>query len=309
MDVYKKITDLTIKYPNMVVALGMFDGVHAGHQSIIRHAVSLANELNGKAIVFTFANHPLSVLAPPSLPPQIGGEELRELRMRKLGVDAIVSVPFDAALAQIKPEAFLQLLQKYFKPKYVVTGENYTFGVKGQGDQALLKKLGPKYGFRPEICQDVLVNGRHVSSTRIRSLIDAGELAAANKCLGYPFTIVGEVRHGDERGRTIGFPTANLAIEPQRVMLPNGVYVVKVVYAGKVYAGMANIGDNPTFTGCYRRIEVNIHEFAQNIYGKKLEVSFLKNLRNEVKFSSVDELVKQLTCDKEAVEKYWQQLK
>ncbi|WP_367183166.1 bifunctional riboflavin kinase/FAD synthetase [Selenomonas sp.] len=297
--------DLTKKYPCLTVALGMFDGVHIGHQSIISHAVELAQRIGGKSVVFTFSNHPLSVLAPKQMPPQIGNNILREERLQELGVDILIAMPFTKDFASRRPEEFLDILRQNLAPRYVVTGPNYTFGYKGKGTQRMLLRAGEEYGFTAEICPAVLRNGRPVSSTRIRSLLAEGDLHKASDFLGYPFTVVERVIHGDERGRVIGFPTANLAIREQRVMLPNGVYAVGIRFQGKSYNGVANIGDNPTFKGCNRRIEVNIEDFQGNLYDKLIAVEFWEKLRDEVQFSSVEQLVKQIKKDKEKAKIYW----
>ena len=306
MEVYNKLTDLTKKYPRLTVALGMFDGVHIGHQSIIRRAVELARTIDGRSVVFTFSNHPLSVLAPQALPPQIGNNSLREQRLAELGVDILISIPFTKEFASRRPEEFLELLRQNLAPYYVVTGPNYTFGNKGKGTQRMLMRSGLEYGFTAEICPAVLRDGRPVSSTRIRKLLSEGDLQTASDFLGYPFTVIERVIHGDERGRVIGFPTANLAISEQRVMLPNGVYAVGVTYQGKHYNGVANIGNNPTFKGCNRRIEVNIDAFSGNIYDMLIAVEFLVKLRDEVKFDGVEQLVRQIKKDKEKARNYWQ---
>lgn len=308
MKVFSKLTALSREYKNIVVALGMFDGVHIGHQSIIRRAVELAREIDGTAVVFTFSNHPLSVIAPIALPKQIGNNLLRERRLAEIGVDVLVSIPFTKDFAANSPEDFLELLRTYFAPRYVVTGPNYTFGSKGKGTQRQLVREGSEYGFEAEVCQAVLRDGRPVSSTRIRALIDLGNLEETNDFLGYPFTVVDRVIHGDKRGRTLGFPTANLAIPDERVMLPNGVYACEVIYAGQHYAGLANIGNNPTFEGCNRRLEVNIQDFDQNIYDKVVEVRFLAKLRDERKFKGIDALVSQMHRDKENARKYWRKI-
>ena len=306
MEVYNKLIDLTKKYPRLTVALGMFDGVHIGHQSIIRRAVELAKKINGRSVVFTFSNHPLSVLAPQALPPQIGNNTLREQRLKELGVDILLSIPFTKEFASRRPEEFLELLRLNLAPYYVVTGPNFTFGYKGKGTQRMLLRSGLEYGFTAEICPAVLRDGRPVSSTRIRKLLAEGDLQTASDFLGYPFTVIERVIHGDERGRIIGFPTANLAISEQRVMLPNGVYAVGLNYQGKHYNGVANIGNNPTFKGCNRRIEVNIEAFSANIYDMLIAVEFLAKLRDEVKFDGVEQLVRQIKKDKEKARSYWQ---
>lgn len=305
MQVFSKLTDLTRVYPGAVVALGMFDGVHIGHQSIIRRAVQLAEQIHGYALVFTFSNHPLSVVAPDALPQQIGNSVLRQQRLQEEGVDALISVPFTQEFAAIRPERFLQMLQQYLAPRYVVTGPNYTFGAGGKGTQRQLLREGGRYGFQVEICPAVLRAGRPVSSTRIRRLLSAGKLSEANDFLGYPFTVMDRVIHGDRRGRTLGFPTANLAIPDDRVMLPNGVYAAEAVYEGMCYGALANIGSNPTFPGCSRRLEVNIQGFSKDIYDRMLEVRFLGKLRDEKRFAGAEQLIRQMRRDRKAAELWW----
>lgn len=305
MQVYHKLKDFTQKYPRVSVALGMFDGVHIGHQSIIRRAVELARKVHGTSAVFTFSNHPLSVLSPEHMPLQIGTEALKEQQACELGVDLFVCIPFTCDFAQRTPEEFLALLRDDFAPRYVVTGPNYTFGQKGRGTHRQLLREGADYGFHAEICPAVLRGGRPVSSTRIRALIADGNLDEANDFLGHPFRLVERVIHGDRRGRTIGFPTANLPIQPQAAMLPNGAYAVRVQAGGRWYGGMANIGDNPTFAGCNRRVEVHIEGFSGDLYDRVIVVDFLAKLRDEQKFSNVDQLVRQLKKDLMNAEKVW----
>lgn len=305
MQVYHKLKDFTKKYPRMAVALGMFDGVHIGHQSIIRRAVDLARSAAGTSAVFTFSNHPLSVLSPQHMPLQLGTEALKEQLIGELGVDVLVSIPFTREFAQRTPEEFLELLRADFAPRFVVTGPNYTFGQRGRGTHRQLLRDGPAYGFQTEICPAVLRGGRIVSSTRIRALIAEGELAMANDFLGHPFRLVERVIHGDRRGRTLGFPTANLPILPGVAMLPNGAYAVRVAYDGQWYGGMASIGSNPTFEGCSRRVEVNIADFSADIYDRELTVDFLAKLRDEQRFASAEQLVRQLTKDRARAAAIW----
>ena len=304
MQVYHKLKDFTREFPRISIALGMFDGVHIGHQSIIRRAVELAGA-DGTSAVFTFGNHPMSVLSPERMPLQIGTEALKEQQAAELGVDLFVSIPFTREFAQRTPEAFLALLRDDFAPRYVVTGPNYTFGQKGRGTQRQLLREGRDYGFQAEICPAILRDGRPVSSTRIRALIADGRLAEANDFLGHPFRVIERVIHGDRRGRTIGFPTANLPIGAHAAMLPNGAYAVRVRVGGTWYGGMANIGSNPTFDGTNRRIEANIAAFDDDLYDQEITVDFLAKLRDEQKFSSADQLVRQLKKDQANAEKIW----
>lgn len=297
MEIIKKITALTKKYPRPVVALGMFDGVHLGHASVIRHAIDISKEIDGTAIVFTFSNHPLSVIDPDAAPLIIGSKNLRREIFANMGVDVLIEIQFTKEFSKKSPEEFLELLQDKIAPAYVVTGPNYTFGRFGRGNGRLLLREAENYGFKAEVCQTFTVDRKIVSSTRIRALIAAGDLTSANQFLGRYFTYAGKVVDGDKRGRKIGFPTANLEIADHRAMLPNGAYIVRVKVRGKFYNGIANVGDNPTFKVARRRLEVFIDDFSENIYGEEIFVSFVSKLRDEKIFASVEELKAQLNED------------
>ena len=300
MKIYTKITDIKNKYKKIVVALGMFDGMHIGHQSIVHRAMELAEGMDGQCVVFTFSNHPLSVVAPERMPLQIGSPDLRNAILERMGVEVVFNISFTKEFSRISPNKFMEILQDNLAPLYVVTGANFTFGYQGKGNQRLLMRAGKDYGFCAEICPTILDCGRAISSTRIRELLKNGELPVVNEFLGRPFTFLGRVVHGDRRGRTLGFPTANLMIPDYCAMLPNGVYAVRVLYDEKIYDGVANIGNNPTFEGCYHRLEVHILDFQKDIYDKPLHVFFLQKLRDEKKFNSAEHLVKQLHKDKMA---------
>ena len=301
MEIIRKLTGLTKKYPRPVVALGMFDGVHLGHASVIRHAVDKARDIDGTALVFTFSNHPLSVIAPENAPLMIGSRNLRRDIFADMGVDVLIEIPFTKELSKKSPEEFLELLRDKIAPAYVVTGQNYTFGRFGRGNGRMLLREGESYGFKAEVCQTYTVDRKSVSSTRIRALIAAGDLASANQLLGRNFTYAGEVVNGDRRGRKLGFPTANLEIADHRAMLPNGAYSVRVKVRGQTYRGIANIGDNPTFKVARRRLEVFIDDFSGDIYGEEIFVSFVNKLRDEKTFASVEELKAQLNEDLRAM--------
>ena len=297
MEIVKKISGLTKKYPRPVVALGMFDGVHRGHASVINHAIEIAKKIAGTAIIFTFSNHPLTIIAPNDAPLMIGSKNLRREIFSAMGIDVLIEIPFTKDFSKKSPEEFLELLQEKIAPTYVVTGPNYTFGRFGRGNGRLLLRECENYGFKAEVCQSFNVDRKIVSSTRIRALIAAGDLISANQLLGRNFTYAGKVVNGDKRGRKIGFPTANLEISDKKAMLPNGVYVVRVKVRKNFYNGIANIGDNPTFKVAKRRLEVFIDNFSKNIYGEEIFVSFISKIRDEKTFSSVDELKNQLNED------------
>ena len=297
MEIIKKISGLTQKYKNPVVALGMFDGVHLGHQSVISRAVEVAKKIGGTSIVFTFSNHPLTVLSPEDAPLMIGSRSLRRDIVESLGVEVLIEIPFTKEFSKKTPEEFLNLLQEKIAPAYVVTGQNFTFGRYGKGNGRMLLREGENYGFKAEICTTVTVGKKNVSSTRIRALIAEGDLISANELLGRNFTYVSTVVNGDKRGRKLGFPTANLEIEDTRAMLPNGVYIVEVKLKNNFYRGIANIGDNPTFKVAKRRLEVFIDNFSGDIYGEEIAVSFIQKIRDEKIFNGVEELKAQLNED------------
>ena len=305
MEVIKKLSALTKNFPSPVVALGMFDGVHRGHASVIRRAVEVAQKISGTAMVFTFANHPLSVLSPETAPLMIGSRSLRREIFESLGVEVLIEIPFTKELSRRSPEEFLELLREKISPAYVVTGPNYTFGRLGKGNGRLLLREGENYGFRAEICPAVTVDKKTVSSTKIRALIAEGNLSEANELLGRNFTYVSKVVNGDKRGRRLGFPTANLEIEDHRAMLPNGVYIVRVKVGGDFYSGIANVGDNPTFKVAKRRLEVFIDNFSGDIYGEEIAVGFISKIRDEKTFASVDELKAQLNEDLAALRRFF----
>ena len=297
METIKKISGLTKKYSRPVVALGMFDGVHLGHASVIGRAIEIAKKIKGTAMVFTFSNHPLTILEPQAAPLMIGSRSLRREIVESLGVEVLIEIPFTKELSRKMPEEFLNLLQEKISPSYVVTGQNFTFGRYGKGNGRMLLREGENYGFKAEICTTVTVGKKNVSSTRIRALIAEGDLISANELLGRNFTYVSTVVNGDKRGRKLGFPTANLEIEDSRAMLPNGVYIVEVKVKNNFYRGIANIGDNPTFKVAKRRLEVFIDNFGGDIYGEEIAVSFVKKIRDEKIFSGVEELKAQLNED------------
>ena len=303
MEKYKELVDFPSKHPNIVVALGMFDGIHIGHQAIIRTAVEKAQEIKGTALVFSFANHPRSIIAPEHTPRRIASDAMRLRILKNLGVDALVEIPFTSDFAETEPDDFIRLLRRYFSPRYIVVGENYTFGRSGVGTPELLHEASRTYGFRLIVCSSVMRDRAPVSSTRIRALIENGDLHRVNEYLGYPFSINGIVIHGQARGRRLGFPTANLALYEAYERLPNGVYAATVLYQEKVYRAVANIGNNPTFDGCDRRLEVHILDFSGDLYGAEIMVSFYERIRNEQRFSSVDDLIHQIAKDKETVER------
>lgn len=297
MQIFSTILNLTKRYPNAVVALGTFDGVHIGHQNIIKKAIELAREIHGTSIVFTFSNHPIGIISPKRCPLRIADNEYKEKLMEKLGVDVLVNIPFTESFLKLTPTEFLNLLRENFSPRYIVVGPNYSFGYQGEGNPDFLTKAGDHFGFIPAIHPAVHVERRTVSSTKIRRLIAEGKIPEANQLLGIRFKLRGKVVYGDQRGRLLGFPTANLTIEPNRAIPNNGVYAVYTIVLEKRYDAIANIGTNPTFKGLHRHIEVHILDFSEDIYGQEIEIEFIEKLRNEQPFRNAEELVEQIRLD------------
>ncbi|MBP2650266.1 MAG: riboflavin biosynthesis protein RibF [Firmicutes bacterium] len=304
MKICNQLSELESKSVKTTVALGTFDGVHIGHQKIIGQAVDMAKQTNTVSVVFTFQNHPLSVIDPDQCPPQIDSLESKTALIKKLGVDILLQVPITDEFLNLSPDKFIDLLCQYLNPACLVVGPNYSYGYKGAGDHELLKKAGLKRGFAVIVHPPVYVGNTLVSSTTIRQYIQAGKVELAAELLGRPHQIKGPVINGDKRGRELGFPTANLSLQDGCIMPNDGVYAVYVDLDGRKYPAVANIGNNPTFNGVSHRTEIHIIDFAQDLYGQQLIVAFMAKIRDEVKFSGIEELKKQLSHDIKTARQY-----
>ncbi len=298
MEVWEKLAAIPPAYQRGIMALGTFDGLHLGHQQVIRRALEWAARESRPGLVLTFRNHPLSVIDPDRAPRCIETVEARRELLERLEVDFLIELPFTLELAATSAGDFLRLLAETAAPAGLVVGENFSFGAGRQGTSARLREAAAAFDIRAEIVPLAMAEGAVISSTRIRELLAAGELQAVNDLLGRPFSICGEVRHGDARGRLLGFPTANLSLEPGRAMLPQGAYAVRVRFSGRDRFGIANIGNNPTFEGKESRLEIHLFDYAGDLYGVRLKVMFVERLREERHFGSVDALRRQL-CDDE----------
>jgi riboflavin kinase/FMN adenylyltransferase len=272
------------------VAVGEFDGVHLGHREVIR----------GADTVLTFEPHPRQVVAPDAAPKLLTSLEIKTDLIAGLGVRELVVIPFDRSFAAQGPQAFIDdvLVAKLGATK-VSVGENFRFGHKAKGDADLLRRQD---AFEPRVVPLVEVDGEIVSSTHIRGLVVAGDLEKANRFLGSPFQLRGTVVHGDERGRELGYPTANLVPDPAYVTPGHGVYAARAVtHDGATHAAAVNIGVRPTFvTGRGELIEAYLLDFSGDLYGTELQLAFLKRLRGEKRFDSVEALVEQMALDVEA---------
>ena len=282
-----------------VVALGTFDGLHRGHLDVIGTAKQEAEHTGAKLAVFTFSNHPLEWINPAHVPVALVTPAVKLQLLESLGVDVLIDIPFNQLVADLLPQQFLERLSA-LNYSCLVVGENFTYGQRGMGNVYTLAASAQALGFKLIVRKLVSNNGTIVSSTEIRRLITAGEVQQAAKMLGRSYSISGIVAHGNERGRLLGYPTANLELVDAHVAIPlGGVYAVRAYVDGGVYGGMANIGKNPTFGDVEKpRLETNIFGFSGDIYGKTLTIEFVQRIRGEVKFAGIDALKAQLTQDK-----------
>jgi riboflavin kinase/FMN adenylyltransferase len=268
------------------LAVGEFDGVHLGHREVIR----------GSDTVLTFEPHPRTVVAPDSAPKLLMSLETKADLIAALGVQELVVIPFDGSFAAQSPEAFIEreLVQRLGAER-VSVGENFRFGHRARGDAKLLTAQD---AFETRIARLVELDGEIISSTHIRGLVASGELAAAARYLGAPFQIRGTVAHGDKRGRTLGYPTANLVPDPRLVVPDHGVYACHAYAGGERHVAAVNVGVRPTFkTGRGLLVEAFLVDFEGDLYGEPLRLDFLDRLRGERRFDSIDALVEQMGRD------------
>ncbi|TFF37954.1 bifunctional riboflavin kinase/FAD synthetase [Mucilaginibacter psychrotolerans] len=303
MKIYHHIDEF-VPVKNAVVTIGTFDGVHIGHRKIISRLKELAAASGGETVILTFFPHPRMILHPED-------ENIKLITtiaekaslMEQLGVDHLIITPFSRDFSNQSAEEYIRdVLVKKIGTKTIVIGYDHRFGKDRKGGLEDLLRLAPEYGFEVLEIPEQDINDVAISSTRIRTALLDGEIDIANECLGYPFFITGKVIRGDQLGRQLGYPTANLMLEEQYKLIPSdGIYAVRVNVEGKDYNGMAYIGHRPTVNGMTRNIEVNIFDFNQEIYNKQLRMEFLHFVRHDIHFASLDELVVQLGKDKEDV--------
>jgi len=280
-----------------VVALGNFDGVHVGHQEILRTAINRARELNGTAFALTFDPLPAKVLAPEHAPLLIlTGEDKAEL-LRSSGIDGVIVLRFTPALSKVTPREFVQeYLRRRINAQAVVVGHSVSFGHQRAGNAETMTALGREFGFQPIIVGPVKAGTIEVSSTRVRAAIVAGDLRLAALMLGRNHFLSGPVVHGRERGRTIGFPTAN--VQPRTECIPpDGVYATRIVLPDGAYPSITNIGMRPTFAEPARTFEAHIFDFNRDIYDQEVRLELIERIRPERKFASGQELAAQIAID------------
>ncbi len=301
MKIYRSIDSVSRIKGSCYVAIGVFDGVHKGHQALINKMIHDAQGKDVRTMVFTFLNHPLSVLAPAYRPRRITTPGQQAEHFRRLGVDILTRIKFDETLAQITPEQFVdEIVRHKLHGVRVYCGNDFQFGRNGKGSTDFLKSYGKKRDIATVEVQPIQQDKTIISSTMIRQLLLRGKVEQAARALGHPFEMEGKVVKGRGVGSdTLGFPTANLRVYPGMVIPARGVYAARVQYAGSIYGGMMNVGQCPTIPKKRVTVEVHVFDFKKNIRGKKLAVSMIKYIRNEQRFHSVDRLKQQMRDDRE----------
>lgn len=301
MTVLHAISELRSVRGPVALAIGVFDGVHRGHQEVIRAALEFAGQHGGSAVVMTFDPHPLRILRPEAAPNLLCSTAHKLRILGGLGVQTVLLCPFDRDFAQTPPRDFIEPLARSCRPLgYVSVGYTWRFGRGGTGDIHLLMDEGQKFGFGVYGVPPVRLGGEVVSSTAVRDAVAAGDFARAREFLGRDYTVFGRVIEGNKLGRKLGFPTANLDIETEQLP-PGGVYAVRATLNGEWLPAVANLGHRPTVAGAGAPLSLEVHliDFSGEIYGRDMEVSFVARLRQEQKFAGIDELRRQIAADLE----------
>jgi riboflavin kinase/FMN adenylyltransferase len=283
-----------------VVTIGVFDGVHRGHQQIIRYAVDRATDLGLASVVVTFDPHPAEVVRPGAHPAVLTEQNRKAELIESLGVDALCVVPFTQRFSELSAEEFVHdVLVEHLHTSLVVVGENFRFGHRAAGNVDLLTRLGRTFGFGVQGAPLVADGDVIFSSTYIRSCVDAGDVATAAAALGRPHRIEGVVVRGDQRGRELGFPTANLMCAPHTAIPADGVYAAWLHQRGKTYSAAVSIGTNPTFAGREHRVEAFVLDYDGDLYGERVSLDFVAHLREMRKYEGPEKLVEQIALDVE----------
>jgi riboflavin kinase/FMN adenylyltransferase len=280
------------------ITIGVFDGVHRGHQEIIGHTVKRARDLGVQSVVVTFDPHPAEVVRPGSHPAVLTEPARKAELIEALGADVLCVIPFTPEFSRLPAEQFVHdVLVEHLHAALVVVGENFRFGHKAAGDEALLARLGRTFGFGVEDAPLVSSNGTVFSSTYIRACVDAGDVAAAAFALGRPHRVEGVVVRGDMRGRELGFPTANLLCGPHAAIPADGVYAAWLVRRSSRHMAAVSIGTNPTFSGRERRVEAYALDFDGDLYGERVALDFVAHLREMRAYDGVEPLIAQIGQD------------
>ncbi|TXD38991.1 bifunctional riboflavin kinase/FAD synthetase [Lujinxingia vulgaris] len=312
--VYTTIEEAGAELERSVVTIGNFDGMHRGHQAIFAQVKEQAAQLGATPVAMTFDPHPVAFFRPEAAPAKLSVAPQKYALMGSYGVEAVVALRFDKALASMSPQAFIEeVLVEGLGAVEVVVGEDFRFGHQREGTTELLREQGERFGLKVVVPKLVEVEGEVVSSTRVRALVASGELEAVRRLLGRPHRLAGEVVHGEARGRALGFPTANLEVAEGMALPPDGVYATRLAVggAGGGWQAITNIGTRPTFGGGARTVETFVLEEGVeeelDLYGEEVMLSLYRHVRPEMKFESPAALVAQIQDDVAQVRAYFEE--
>ena len=297
-DLKKELARHTPRQPVMLT-VGVFDGVHLGHRFLLEHLVARAGEKGCLSCVVTFKTHPEKVMGRRAMLPWICTLQERVRLLRAAGIDVVVPISFTRAVADLTARDFIVLLKEHLRMRDMVVGPDFALGRGREGNPACLRSLGDELGFGVEVVRPARLAGEVISSSAIRELLAQGDIPRVEQMLGRYFHLEGRVVRGDGRGHALGFPTANLRVQPEQAMPGDGIYATLTHLDGMCMRSVTNIGVRPTFDGLKRLIETYILDFSRDIYGKKIRVELVARLRDEMRFNSPTELVAQLEKDVE----------
>lgn len=305
---YRSLADVRLEKPSMVT-IGVFDGVHRGHQYLIRRLVETARSRDQLAVAITFYPHPDVVLRGITGRYYLTTPDERAHILTDLGIDAVITLPFNDDLRHIRAATFVDQMNTYLRLETLWVGSDFALGYQREGNVAFLRQQGEEKQFGVEVIDLLLSEGGAISSTAIRDALSAGDVEQARDLLGRAYAVSGEVIHGEARGRKIGFPTANIAVPESLVIPANGVYAGWGILGDERFMAVTNIGMRPTFDGQSVTVEAHLLDFDRDIYGQNLTFTFETRLRSEMKFSGIDALIAQIADDSAAGRAYLSALK
>ncbi|AWL12674.1 Riboflavin kinase [Saliniradius amylolyticus] len=297
MELIRGLHNIRPRHSGCVLTIGKFDGVHLGHQAVVKNLLAKARELQLPATVMVFEPQPEELFTPDSAPARLSRLRDKYRQLKKLGVDRLLCVRFNRRFANQSASFFIQdLLVKQLGVRFLVVGDDFRFGHGREGDFSMLQRAGEEFGFDVVSTDSFRVFDRRISSTAVREALAKGDLKRAEAMLGRPYSIEGKVVHGDKRGRQLGFPTANVLLNRCKAPV-KGVFAVKVHNAEKSWSGVANIGTRPTINGERSQLEVHLFNFSGSLYGQTISVELVSWIRDEIKFDSLSQLQQQIEAD------------
>jgi riboflavin kinase / FMN adenylyltransferase len=279
--------------------IGTYDGIHRGHQALIRPLIAKAKGAGATSVLVTFEPHPRCVVDPNHCPASLTTVDEKTMILEEMGLDHLLVIPFTPQIAELSPASFMRRLTRGMKLRHLVTGNDFRFGHGRRGDPAFLRRLGERQGFTVETVPTITRAGEAVSSSRIRRLVLLGQMRAAAQLLGRDYLFRSTVEHGEKRGRQLGYPTANLRLLPNKLVPASGVYAARVEIDGQTHGGALSVGYRPTFGGHNLTVEVFIIDFEGDLYGQTVTLSIVQRLRGEKRFASVAGLTAQMARDVE----------